>query len=255
MGGMSAGELLGINNSGNDMMATPVVGTTTASSSGATVTNNSGSAKSSVGGESTSDRGSASNSNTNDKSVSNKSSGKGSTLEDKKQEDDENTYGKPNKAEDADENNEKGMLGDASIAELNAKDEKQIKIATGVSAGGALGSVVLAVAGVMPSFLLILLLLLIIVVYTTYRVKKKNDKKKRMEMIAQQKKENVEKNIPTTLENVQNVADIAVASTEEEQEISDNTLNKTINDEFSEQPYEPSRDGVAEIGANSDKTE
>lgn len=259
MGGMSAGEMLGINRSGNDVMSTPVMGTTTASTSGASNTTTTNTTKSTVGGESTSDRGASNNANSSDKTTSGKSSGKGSTLEDKKQEDEENTYGKPNKTDDLDKNNEKGMLGDASIAELNAKDEKQIKIATGVSAGVALGSVVLAVAGIMPSFLLILLLLLIVAVYTTYRVKKKMDKKKRIELLAQQKVEKVDNNVSLSLADVQNVSDIAVNDIEEQQPDLSNDApsdwEQHGSDEFSEQPYEPSRDGATEIGVSSDKTE
>ncbi len=181
--GMAAGELLGGSPGGASMMPDAVVnaGGQSGALSGTPTSNQTN--NSMVGGESTSDRGIV-NKNGNTQTSGGKSSGGGSTLEDKKQESEKNSYGKPNKPGEDDNADKKGMLGDASIAELDAKDEKQIKVATGVSAGGALGTAVLAIAGILPSLMFILVLLAIVALYTTYRVKKKRDKKKRMAALA-----------------------------------------------------------------------
>lgn len=281
--GLAAGEMLNMNNSmSNDVMAGGVMNEISGASaaSGGTPTVNKVS-NSAVGGEATADRGSLSSANTQEKSTPAKTAAGrgGSTLEDKDQNNNDNSYGKPNKAEDTEDNNKKGMLGDAAIAELNEKDEKQIKIATGVSAGGALGSAVLAFAGILPSFMFILLLIAIVALYTTYRVKKKHDKKKRMEALSKQQAEVVVEE-KTVIEDVQNVevtteaesAPVAsedvtatpvpveeqpvVSQTEEvvaSQEVAQAEVQQvapSTNNEFSEQPYEPSRDGVVEIGTH-----
>ena len=287
--GMAAGEVIGMNNqSGNDIVAATIMGDgagstpSTTGGSGASVSKLS---TTTTGGESTSDRGSISSSGSSTSSSgsgasssgsssgSTGSAGKGSTskvaagrggstLEDKDPNDNDNTYGKPNKPEDADDANKKGMLGDASIAELNEKDEKQIRVATGVSAGGALGTAVLAIAGVLPSFMFILLLLAIIGLYTTYRIKKNSDKKKRMAAYAARQAAQVAATEaePATIETVQNVnetsADIVeetVVETVDETDVTNEAASNIVSDnnEFSEQPYEPSRDGVTEIGASN----
>jgi hypothetical protein len=226
-----------------------------------------------VGGESTSDRGIV-NKNENAQTASGKSFGGGSTLEDKKQESEKNSYGKPNKPGEDDSADKKGMLGDASIAELDAKDEKQIKIATGVSAGGALGSAVLAITGILPSLMFILVLLAIIALYTTYRVKKKHDKKKRMAALAAKQASTIttadqtgQQTVvePNQVNNSVNVTQSVQSNTAlangnvNEAEVKQTVQSvqqsgQTNNDGFSEQPYEPSRDGMTDIGTTSDNT-
>lgn len=272
--GLAAGEMINMNTSiNNDVMAGGVMNEISGTSSVGSAPTVSKVSNSSVGGESTADRGSLKSAPTTEKTTTaaKTAAGRGgSTLEDKDPSDNENSYGKPNKTEDVEDNNKKGMLGDASIAELNEKDEKQIKIATGVSAGGALGSAVLAFAGILPSFMFILLLLAIIALYTTYRVKKKHDKKKRMEALAAQQAEAAAVEEKVVIDTVQNVEETPVetavtetVSTNEvqpvetqseenvavqQQEVQQSTT--TSNNEFSEQPYEPSRDGVVEIGTH-----
>ena len=272
--GLAAGEMINMNTSiNNDVMAGGVMNEISGTSSVGSAPTVSKVSNSSVGGESTADRGSLKSAPTTEKTTTaaKTAAGRGgSTLEDKDPSDNENSYGKPNKTEDVEDNNKKGMLGDASIAELNEKDEKQIKIATGVSAGGALGSAVLAFAGILPSFMFILLLLAIIALYTTYRVKKKHDKKKRMEALAAQQAEAAAVEEKVVIDTVQNVEETPVetavtetVSTNEvqpvetqieenvavqQQEVQQSTTSS--NNEFSEQPYEPSRDGVVEIGTH-----
>ena len=267
--GLAAGEMINMNTSiNNDVMAGGVMNEISGTASAGSAPTVSKVSNSSVGGEATADRGSLKSAPTTEKTTTAKTAvGRGgSTLEDKDSSDNENSFGKPNKTEDVEDNNKKGMLGDASIAELNEKDEKQIKIATGVSAGGALGTAVLAFAGVLPSFMFILLLLAIIALYTTYRVKKKHDKKKRMEALAAQQAEIATEEEKVVIDIVQNVEEAPVentivetevplveSSSEEnvniqQQEVQQSTI--TSNNEFSEQPYEPSRDGVVEIGTH-----
>ena len=196
---MAAGDILGINNSvDNSNTGVLVDSSVSVPSTGSLQTNPSASTSAKI--ESTSDRGSLST--TNDK-VNNTSASRkgGSTLEDKDDKENENTYGKPNKIEDAEENNQKGLLGDASIAELDAKDEKNIKIATGVTAGFVLTSSILALANVL-SWLMIILAIIALIAYCGYRMKKKKDKQKRREKLEASKQ--VEQVVPTiTLENVQ----------------------------------------------------
>ena len=120
--GMAAGEII------NNTPSTPSVGdmsmlidgnVNSSPSTGGVQTGSA--APSAIGGESTSDRGSLSTNNHTTKSTSTSVSGRGgSTLEDKDQNKDENTYGKPNKPSDVEDNSNKGMLGEASIAELDA---------------------------------------------------------------------------------------------------------------------------------------
>lgn len=271
--GMAAGELLGGTPGGVGMMPDAVVnaGGQAGALSGTPTINQVN--NSMVGGESTSDRGIV-NKNRNAQTASGKSSGGGSTLEDKKQESEKNSYGKSNKPGEDDSADKKGMLGDASIAELDAKDEKQIKVATGVSAGGALGSAVLAIAGILPSLMFILVLLAIIALYTTYRVKKKHDKKKRMAALAAKQASaiatadqtsqqtvvepnqvNNSVNVTQSVQSNTALANENVNEAEVKQTVqSVQQSTQTNNDAFSEHPYEPSRDGMTDIGTTSDNT-
>ena len=267
--GMAAGELLGIN-TGSDAASmgmivgnTPGAAASTGNVTAPSVTN------SSVGGESTSDRGSLSNGGSTNKTTNNSSSGRGgSTLEDKNENKDENSFGKPNKPGETEEATKKGLLGDASIAELDAKDEKDIKVATGVTAATAVTSGVLAIFNVFP-WIMLLLLLIAVGSYAGYRIKKKKNKEKRMAALAVQKAQE-EANATITLEAVQNVSNVAVEevaetiATTEEVVVEENVTTEsqpvqqevhTSGDEFSEQPYEPSRDGMTEIGGTPSNTE
>ena len=169
----------------------------------------------------------------------------GTTLEDKDNSKNENSFGKPNTVED-NNNEQKGMLGDASIAELEKKDEKEVMIATGVTAASAAGTTFLAVVKILPVLMFILILVAIIALYTTYRVKKKNDKKKRREALALANAQAINNVIPVTeVQNVEQpvqapvvVPDVPVVP---QQNID------TAGGEFFSQPYEPTRDGVVEI--------
>ena len=169
----------------------------------------------------------------------------GTTLEDKDNSKNENSFGKPNTVED-NNNEQKGMLGDASIAELEKKDEKEVMIATGVTAASAAGTTFLAVVKILPVLMFILILVAIIALYTTYRVKKKNDKKKRREALALANARAINNVIPVPeVQNVEQpvqapvvVPDVPVVP---QQNID------TAGGEFSSQPYEPIRDGVVEI--------
>lgn len=263
--GMAAGELLGGSPGGASMMPDAVVnaGGQSGALSGTPTSNQTN--NSMVGGESTSDRGIV-NKNGNAQTSGGKSSGGGSTLEDKKQESEKNSYGKPNKPGEDDNADKKGMLGDASIAELDAKDEKQIKVATGVSAGGALGTAVLAIAGILPSLMFILVLLAIVALYTTYRVKKKRDKKKRTAALAAKQTNVTVVTEPSQVNNSVNVTpsiqtnNVSVNGKVNEIEAKQaiqpvQQSAQTNNDGFSEQPYEPSRDGMIDIGVTSDNTQ
>ena len=263
--GMAAGELMGGSPGVASMMPDAVVnaGGQSGALSGTPTSNQTN--NSMVGGESTSDRGIV-NKNGNAQTSGGKSSGGGSTLEDKKQESEKNSYGKPNKPGEDDNADKKGMLGDASIAELDAKDEKQIKVATGVSAGGALGTAVLAIAGILPSLMFILVLLAIVALYTTYRVKKKRDKKKRMAALVAKQTNVTIVTEPSQVNNSVNVTPSIqtnnVSANEKDNEIEAKQASQPVqqgaqtnNDGFSEQPYEPSRDGMADIGVTSDNTQ
>ncbi len=254
--GMAAGEILGINNSSGSASMGMMMGDATNSSASTGTVNTGNSGPASVGGESTSDRGSISSNNSNNKSSNTSASGRGgSTLEDKDGNKNENSYGKPNKPGENEDTTKKGMLGDASIAELEAKDEKQIKVATGVTAGTVVLSGILSIANVFP-WIMIILALIAIGTYAAYRVKKKKDKEKRRAALAA-KKAQEEANATVTMEAVQNVSDTVVeqVATEvvETPVVAENTTSEVPSNggEFSEQPYEPSRDGVTEIAINT----
>ena len=284
--GMAAGELLGINTGSDAASMGMIVGnTTTASASTANVSAPS-TTTSSVGGESTSDRGSLNNNSTSKTNTSSSGNG-GSTLEDKDGKKDENSFGKPNKPGENEETTKKGLLGDASIAELDAKDEKDIKVATSVTAATAVTSGVLAIFNVLP-WLMLLLALIAIGAYTGYRIKKKKDKEKRAQALAAQKAQEAA-NATVTMEAVQNLSDVTPVIVEESVAVETTNVAETVavqpvevqssvqesvvvenqvtvqeqvvtdnqpvipevqasSDEFSSQPYEPSRDGMTEIG-------
>ena len=268
--GMAAGEILGINQSTDASSMGMMLGDTTTAAASTGNVSASATSHGSVGGESTADRGSLNTNNSNSKSTSTSATGRGgSTLEDKDNKEQENSYGKPNKPEDA-KDDKKGMLGDASIAELEAKDDKQVKIATGVTAGTVLVSGVLAVANVLP-WIMLILALIAIGTYAAYRIKKKKDKEKRRAALAAKKAEEAA-NATVTLEAVENVNEVAtvqpvvgeasvvqpteiVTATASEQPVivSETPVSQgTVSDgEFSSQPYEPSRDGVTEIAIPS----
>lgn len=267
--GMAAGELLGINTGSDAASMGMIVGNTPGAAASTGNVTAPSATNSSVGGESTSDRGSLSNGSSTNKTTNNSSSGRGgSTLEDKNENKDENSFGKPNKPEETEDTTKKGLLGDASIAELDAKDEKDIKVATGVTAATAVTSGVLAIFNVFP-WIMLLLLLIAVGSYAGYRIKKKKNKEKRMAALVAQKAQE-EANATVTLETVQNVSNVAVEevaetiTTTEEVVAEENVTTEsqpvqqevhTSGDEFSEQPYEPSRDGVTEIGGTSINTE
>lgn len=252
--GMAAGEILGTNNSSNPANMGMMLGDTTNSSAstGNVVTN--GTTGVSIGGESTSDRGSLNANNSSQKPTNTSAAGRGgSTLEDKNNNKDDNSYGKPNKPDESQENDKKGMLGDASIAELEAKDEKEIKIATGITAGTVITSGILALVNVLP-WIMLILAILAIGTYVGYRIKKKKDKEKRRAALDSGQvqdttglQSNANVDIATT--NVESVAVTAVSS---ETEVATPVPAAPIVDgEFSSQPYEPSRDGVTEIAISS----
>lgn len=282
--GMAAGEIFGGGNSAPTTSA-PVVLDGNLNSTPATggVPTSTPTTPTSVGGESTADRGSVVTGGSVSKSSGGSVSGRGgATLEDKDTSKNENSYGKPNKPSDIEDNTQKGMLGDASIAELDAKDEKQIKVATGVTAGTVLASGVLAIANVFP-WLMLIIALIAIGGYIAYRSKKKKDKEKRKAMLAAKQQQDAA-NATVTLEAVQNVVEMPVVT---EPVATENTVVETptvanevvepvvsndvnvnvaetpanitelpqgapiVGGEFSEQPYEPSRDGVTEIGGNT----
>lgn len=258
--GMAASEMI------NSGVATPstggasmlVDGNVTASPSGGGVQTNNVS-HSTAGSEATSDRGSISNNNVNGKTNSTSVSGRGgSTLEDKDPNKNESSYGKPNKPDEVNTNDKKGMLGEASIAELDAKDEKEIKVATGVTAGTVVSAGVLAIANVLP-WIMLVLALIAIAGYIAYRIKKKKNKDKRRAMLLAQK-ESEAANATVTLEAVKNVSDVVVSTPVVEATPEVQTESTAVSEvvpapapivsagsEFSEQPYEPSRDGVTEI--------
>lgn len=261
--GMAAGELLGINTGSDPASMGLVVGNMSNSSVSTGSVTTPSSTNSAVGGESTSDRGALNNGGTANKSNSSKASANGSsTLEDKEDKQNENSYGKPNKPEENGETTKKGLLGDASIAELDAKDDKDVKVAAGVTAITAATSGGLAIFNVFP-WLMLIIALIAIATYVGYRAKKKKDKEKRLAAFNAQKAQEAA-NATVTLEAVQNVEETvapvteATVATVEQENASieqDNTpvVPEVIvsGDEFSEQPYEPSRDGVTEIGGQS----
>jgi hypothetical protein len=265
--GMAAGEILGINQSSDAANMGMMIGDTTTASASTANVSTSGTAHGSVGGESTADRGSLSTNNSASKSTNTSVSGRGgSTLEDKDNKEQENSFGKPNKPEDV-QDEKKGMLGDASIAELEAKDDKQVKIATGVTAGTVLASGVLAAVNVFP-WIMLILALVAIGTYVGYRIKKKKDKEKRRAALSQKKAEEAA-NATVTMEAVENVSETpTVQPIVEQTSVTDTTVAPIVEEsasaveapvsqetvsggEFSSQPYEPSRDGVTEIAISS----
>lgn len=264
--GMAAGELLGINTGSDAASMGLIVGNTpSASASTGNVTAPS-TTNSSVGGESTADRGSLSNGSSTSKSGNTSATGRGgSTLEDKNNNNNENSYGKPNKPGENEDTTKKGLLGDASIAELDAKDEKEIKVATGVTAATTVTAGVLALLNVFP-WIMLLLALIAIGAYAGYRIKKKKNKEKRTAELAALKAQEAA-NATVTMEAVANVSDVAPEETVDVEETTPTEETTTVDtqqnvevtptsgDEFSEQPYEPSRDGMTEIGGTTGEVE
>ena len=244
--GMAAGEILGMN-IGNDSSTIGIALENIPNSSVSDGSVNTSSlVNSSVGGESTSDRGIVTKDNSLNKENTSGGSGKGrATLEDKSNQQEENVNVKNNSEEDNKTNTKKGLLGDASIAELEAKDKKEIRIATGASTATIISSGVLALLNVLP-WLMLLLIFVTVVFYAGYRVKKNKDKDKRMKAMNDVGSPSTNKNV-NSLEMVQNVS-----------EVENNGVKQSVSgngDEFSEQPYEPLRDGVTEIGVRSSENE
>lgn len=71
-----------------------------------------------------------------------------------------------------------GVLGEASYAELIAKEEKQIKVATAITASSMAVSIALSLASVIDVIVLVLLLLAAILAYSVFRNKKKKNIKR-----------------------------------------------------------------------------
>ena len=267
--GMAAGELLGINTGSDAASMGLVVGNTPGASASTGNVTTPSTTNSSVGGESTADRGSLSNGSTTSKPSNTSNAGRGgATLEDKNDNKDENSYGKPNKPGENEDTTKKGLLGDASIAELDAKDEKEIKVATGVTAATTVTAGVLALFNVFP-WIMILLALIAIGAYAGYRIKKKKNKEKRAAELAALKAQEAA-NATVTMEAVTNVSDATDEVVPEESTVLEETTTleptavdsqpivevaPSSSDEFSEQPYEPSRDGMTEIGGTTGDTE
>lgn len=83
-----------------------------------------------------------------------------------------------NSQNNVDTSKPEGVLGEASYAELIAKEEKQIKIATAITASSMAVSIVLSLASVIDVIMLVLLLLAAILAYSVFRGKKKKNIKK-----------------------------------------------------------------------------
>lgn len=71
-----------------------------------------------------------------------------------------------------------GVLGEASYAELIAKEEKQIKVATAITASSMAVSIALSLASIIDVIVLVLLLLAAILAYSVFRTKKKKNIKR-----------------------------------------------------------------------------
>lgn len=120
----------------------------------------------------------------------------------------------PNEIEDFDRKmniqGSEGVLGDSSYAELIVKNEKEVKVATGITVGSLAFALALKLTNVIGIVSFVLVLIAIILVYATFRVKKKKERKKIESILLikkadkEDKKENIEdkESTETTDENV-----------------------------------------------------
>lgn len=122
-----------------------------------------------------------------------------------------------------------GVLGEASYAELIVKEEKQIKVATGMSASSMIISVALSFAGAIEVIVLVLLLMAIGVAYATFRDQKKKKIKKLKDLIKIEKIDKEEKTeIEESTEEVSSTD--ATTETSESNEVSEEETNVAVED-------------------------
>ncbi len=165
---------------------------------------------------------------------------------------DGDSFGNSNKIEENKSEEEVVMLGDASVAEQNAKDEKEIKIATGVTLAGMLGTLAFKLLNVITLLSFILVIIALALLYSTFRVKKHRDKKKREKLLELRKEEKNKKEGAKVVTDVENIVDESTPKTLEEvadasAAVETNGVEEKVEEvkkeenEFSEQPFEPSK--------------
>lgn len=124
-----------------------------------------------------------------------------------------------------------GILGDSSYAELILKNEKEVKVATGISVSALAFTLALKLTNVIGIVSFVLVLLAIILVYTTFRVKKGKERKKLESLIIIEKinkeKELENKEITTEIKEEQPVEEV-VTVVEETVEVPEGTVEENV---------------------------
>lgn len=122
-----------------------------------------------------------------------------------------------------------GVLGEASYAELIAKEEKQIKVATAITASSMAVSIALSLASVIDVIVLVLLLLAAILAYSVFRNKKKKNIK-RLEALIKIEKIKKEETDAVAKEEVSEENIEEKTETDEKVETENDTEEKTESD-------------------------
>ena len=137
-----------------------------------------------------------------------------------------------------------GVLGDSSYAELIAKNEKEVKVATAVTVSSLAFALALKLTNVIGIVSFILVLLAIVLVYTTFRVKKGKERKKLESLIIIEKIKK-EEEIKTEVTSVEDIPEESVVAEEVETEAT----------EIEETSEEVAEVEVTEITEPSNETE
>ena len=122
-----------------------------------------------------------------------------------------------------------GVLGEASYAELIAKEEKQIKVATAITASSMAVSIALSLASIIDVIVLVLLLLAAILAYSVFRTKKKKNIK-RLEALIRIEKIKKEETDAVAKEEVSEENIEETTETDEKVETENDTEEKTESD-------------------------
>lgn len=122
-----------------------------------------------------------------------------------------------------------GVLGEASYAELIAKEEKQIKVATAITASSMAVSIALSLASVIDVIVLVLLLLAAILAYSVFRNKKKKNIK-RLEALIKIEKIKKEETDAVAKEEISKENIEEKTETDEKAETENDTEEKTESD-------------------------
>lgn len=118
-----------------------------------------------------------------------------------------------------------GVLGEASYAELIAKEEKQIKVATAITASSMAVSIALSLASIIDVIVLVLLLLAAILAYSVFRTKKKKNIK-RLEALIRIEKIKKEETEAAVKEEVSSEETIEETKKPEEEAKSENDVEE-----------------------------